>query len=187
MGMREFLQSGYNLLNVPVGSSTVPRAPNIKGTSWTGVQKFISKKKALFFNKTGTAMGSAQMFERGLASPYFPLAVSSKLARPGTVERTIEAFSRGSLPRALAGGPLKGVPFMRFAVPAGLWALAAGVYGVGNQLTKTLKFRPIERPSSLRSGSGYISWSKKQGMPANHLSTDGLSLAMSNMRHTSTI
>ena len=41
--------------------------------------------------------------------------------------------------------------------------------------------------SSLGYGSGYISWSKNQGMPADHLSTNGLSLALSNTRHTSVI
>ena len=49
--------------------------------------------------------------------------------------------------------------------------------------------RPPEmgRIGPMMYGSGYISWSKNSGMPADHLSTNGLSLALSNTRHTSVI
>ncbi len=65
--------------------------------------------------------------------------------------------------------------------------LVAGGINIGRQMYRTVNFKPPERPSALRAGPGYISWGKTAGMPANHLSTDGLSLALSKMRHTSTI
>lgn len=183
MGIKEFLQSGYNLVHAAtkLGVNRIPTRPSLLGETWTGVQKFITKRKSLFFDKTGTAVNSMPCFP-----VLAPNAISKKLANPGTVERTIDAFSYGILPKAISVSPTA-KPFTRFAVPATMWSLAAGVYGIGNQLTKTLKFRPIERPSSLRAGPGYISWSKTHGMPNNHLSTDGLSLALSNMRHTSVL
>ena len=68
-------------------------------------------------------------------------------------------------------------------------ALFAGsaLVGTGRQLARQVSFSQPERPSALRAGPGYISWSKSSGMPPGHLSTDGLSLALSNARHTSTI
>lgn len=69
---------------------------------------------------------------------------------------------------------------------AAIGLTAAGM-GVTKQVFKTVSFAPPERPSSLRAGPGYISWGKTSGMPSNNLSTDGLGLALSNLRHTSTI
>lgn len=85
-------------------------------------------------------------------------------------------------------GKLAGIGTTRqFLAGIAIFGASAALSSIGNQLWKTIRFRSIDRPTSLRYGPGYISWGKTSGMPANHLSTDGLSLALSNMRHTSAI
>ena len=73
------------------------------------------------------------------------------------------------------------------SVIGGSAALTAG-YGIASQSWKALTFSN-NRPGvpSTAYGPGYMSWGKRTGMPANHLSTQGLSLGLSKMRHTSTI
>ena len=62
------------------------------------------------------------------------------------------------------------------------------IHGFEKQTKNIWHFRrQEEHPLRVSYGSGYISWSKTSGMPANHLSTDGLSLALSKNRHISTI
>lgn len=72
-------------------------------------------------------------------------------------------------------------------VTGGLVAGGTVAYNLGSSLVNSSKFRTVGRPSSMGSGPGYITWGKTRGMPANHLSTNGLSLSLSNLRHTSTI
>jgi len=55
------------------------------------------------------------------------------------------------------------------------------------KFTDKIKFNQIGMPSSVRSGSGFISWSKTNGMNGNNMSTEGIGLALSKLRHTSTI
>lgn len=84
-------------------------------------------------------------------------------------------------------GPM--MPGARFAWGAtfAFFGASAAISTMGSQLWKRVQMRPISRTSGLRSGPGYISWGKTSGMPANHLSTDGLGLSLSNLRHTSVI
>lgn len=67
-----------------------------------------------------------------------------------------------------------------------LTGLTMGVNMLGG-LMKTFRSEPVGRIASAGTGPGYISWAKQSGMPRNHLSTDGLSLALHKMRHASTI
>ena len=70
----------------------------------------------------------------------------------------------------------------------GGFAALTATSGIGSNSWKSLTFSN-ERPGtpSTSYGPGYMSWGKRTGMPANHLSTQGLSLGLSKMRHTSTI
>lgn len=45
----------------------------------------------------------------------------------------------------------------------------------------------VKRPGGSAFGSGFITWSKGSGMPANHLSSNGIGLALSANRHSSII
>jgi len=69
----------------------------------------------------------------------------------------------------------------------GLLALGATAMHTAGGLFRTFDRPPIEKPRSLTLGPGFINWSKTSGMPANHLSTDGLALALSKTRHVSLI
>lgn len=66
---------------------------------------------------------------------------------------------------------------------------AAGVMGMsmGNHLMKTTNFHRPQGSGAFSMGPGYVSWSKASGMSPSHGATDGLTLSLSNMRHTSYI
>jgi len=83
-------------------------------------------------------------------------------------------------------GIKEGGKLLQSPLGAGIfWGIAALGFSASKQLIKSFQFRPADKPARLGSGPGYISWSKSSGMPHNHLSTDGLSLSLNNMRHTS--
>lgn len=67
--------------------------------------------------------------------------------------------------------------------------ITIGLLTAGNYLGKNI-FNAVRRPPPQRighgiSGPGFITFSKTRGMPHNHLSTEGLSLALHGLRHTS--
>jgi len=68
----------------------------------------------------------------------------------------------------------------------GLTTLTMGVNMLGG-LLKSFRSEPVGRIASSGTGPGYISWAKRSGMPRNHMSSDGISLALHKMRHASTI
>ena len=78
------------------------------------------------------------------------------------------------------------------AFTPGMVGVALGGLALGGQIVKSLWSRS-QRGSVLSSrqgagaGPGYISWSKKTGMPANHLGTRGLTNALHRNRHNSII
>ena len=76
-------------------------------------------------------------------------------------------------------------PTAAFIGTAAMFGTGAMLSTMGTQMFKTVRFSPIAKPSSLKYGSGFISWGKTSGMPANNLSTDGLSLSLFNLRHSS--
>jgi len=102
---------------------------------------------------------------------------------PGVGQRTLNGFLTSRFSKMFLG---TGGGMSPFLAAAG-WAVAAAAFGTGQSLARTVTLRRIEKPANVGTGSGFISWSKSSGMPANHLSTNGLSLALSNMRHSSTI
>ena len=67
--------------------------------------------------------------------------------------------------------------------------VAVGVVGwnTGRALFRSIGVRQPAPIKPAGGGPGYISWAKKSGMPHNHLGTEGLSLALNKMRHSSTI
>lgn len=65
--------------------------------------------------------------------------------------------------------------------------LSTSLISSREKFTKSVSFRKNDMPASVRYGTGFISWSKNAGMNANHLSTEGLGLSLSKLRHTSTI
>jgi len=107
--------------------------------------------------------------------------VNKLMARPGVFNRSLNSFMKGGFGKYVLGAGMNA-----FLVTAG-WAVAGTAFGVGKQITQSMSFRRMEPPGGVGFGSGYISWSKTNGMPADHLSTNGLSLSLSNMRHTSVI
>ena len=87
----------------------------------------------------------------------------------------LDKFSR-ALPQFSGKGAIGvGIAFGGLAMAA----------GIGGNLKKSIKWRSIDKPSTMIGGPGYISWNKTSGMPSDHLSTNGLSLSLSKMRHSS--
>ena len=72
------------------------------------------------------------------------------------------------------------------AAAVGLTTLTMGVNMIGG-LLKSFRSEPVGRIASSGTGPGYISWEKRSGMPRNHMSSGGISLALHKMRHASTI
>jgi len=72
------------------------------------------------------------------------------------------------------------------AIGLGIGLLAAGGMALSS-LSKSINWKGQSkyRRVATASGPGYISWGKTRGMPANHLGTDNLPQALSNMRHGS--
>jgi hypothetical protein len=64
-----------------------------------------------------------------------------------------------------------------------------GIYALSKSLLSTLRWQqPVEREQvGVGYGPGFISWSKKEGMPANHLGTNNLMNALHRNRHSSII
>lgn len=75
-----------------------------------------------------------------------------------------------------------------YATAVGMAGLVGG-YTVGrsmlSQLRHTQPVETIHRGGGY--GPGYITWSKKSGMPANHLGTNNLMNSLHRMRHDSII
>ena len=121
-----------------------------------------------------------------------PVRTRPPIARTPKAIRGITQASKNGVSRSLyrwlddfgKGGTLKFFSRYPISVGIGFGFLAAGV-GIGNQMVKAVKWKSIDRPASLRAGPGYISWGKSQGMPFDHLSTSGIGLSLSSMRHTS--
>jgi len=73
------------------------------------------------------------------------------------------------------------------------WRWGAGVaagsslIGTAGGIMGTIRWSPREKLRFINYGPGYVTWTKKSGMPHNHLSTDGLPQALSKMRHSSYI
>lgn len=132
--------------------------------------KTFSGGKHLIYGGEGLRVAGFPTYDRGLrTSAIRRLAVNSVFNKRASMGKLIMGVTRH--------------PIISGIVMFG----ASAMMGTGRQLTKSISFSQPQRPSALRSGPGYISWSKTSGMPANHLSTDGLGLALSNARHTSTI
>jgi hypothetical protein len=100
---------------------------------------------------------------------------------PGTVQRSMNAFLKSGFGKYVLGSGKNS-----FMVAAG-WAVAATAFGIGRQLTRNINFNRVQPQGGVGYGQGYITWGKTSGMPSNNLSTDGLSLSLSNLRHTSYI
>ena len=133
--------------------------------------RLVSQEKELVNGVTRT-------FNRFYAKPLFTANWWTKqLRNPPMVPKWVTAATKtGSRPwgRNLALGAI------------GL--AAGGIHQFFKQTSGIVHFKnQVESPVKVSYGSGYISWSKSAGMPANHLSTDGLSLALSKNRHVSTI
>ena len=64
-----------------------------------------------------------------------------------------------------------------------------GMYSLSKSILSTYRWTspPENKQYGVGYGPGFISWSKKGGMPANHLSTNGLTNALHGMRHSSII
>ena len=82
---------------------------------------------------------------------------------------------RSALGLAYGGGLILGGALMASHVIKSLWS------------TSKRNSRVSSSMQGSGMGPGYITWSKKGGMPANHLSTRGLTNALSRARHTSII
>lgn len=143
-------------------------------TATKGFPSFNRIKRGIFDKVSGMLGFSA-------TGPSSPRGVS-RMA--GNVDRVIQNIWKRKMPtfnRFLMR------PSVAWGAGFVLWGTGAMLSTMGTQISKTIKMRRIDRPSALRQGPGYISWGKTSGMPSNNLSTDGLSLSLSNLRHSSIV
>ena len=131
------------------------------------------------FNLSFTGAGAA-------AAPISGAAGTAKILSP------IKAISENLV--AVKGKPwakqLPGQVFFKHPIRAGI--AVAGVTMAATGIGSLWRSMKISRPFLDKGpvggyGAGYISWSRKSGMPPNHLSTDNLSLSLHKMRHTTTM
>lgn len=111
-----------------------------------------------------------------------------QLPSHGMFQRTLGRFTHSNFfKKFMAGGAHRMGPLGGVVAGAAMWGAAAFVGTTASMLAQTVRVRPLEKVSSLNRGPGYIAWSKANGMPGNHLSTEGLSLSLANTRHMSII
>lgn len=112
-----------------------------------------------------------------------------------TVKNIAESnFMRQSLPTFFRQGDYLPKFFKNALVGRAGWLRGAGYIAAASLAIKTvgalwhsIKWsRPARNSGPMGGyGPGYLSWSKRSGLASNHLATDGLSLALHKMRHTS--
>ena len=160
-------------------------------------QRFFS-----FENPVGRLVGDPSKGLIGL--PYKSSAISSHIGVAQGVLKRRELFGRTAGILAAGAGRVSASPprippstGLRTAGmmskwkwgKAGWFAVAGAVLGLGGELgsqfTKSVRWRPSEKPGAFATGPGFISFAKTQGMPNNHLGTEGIGLSLSNLRHSS--
>ena len=89
----------------------------------------------------------------------------------------------------LGSGLMPRTPFGRIKGAGMVIGAVIGGIQVARTLGRAVSWTGQDKYRHVGSGGGpgYTTWSKKNGMPANHLSTDNLSNSLHNMRHTSII
>lgn len=111
----------------------------------------------------------------------------AKISKSIFTEVGIPSMYKGTrnLSRTVARGTVNGMYKHPYASGALSGGVGAGVSGVGSVMSLLKKERP--QAQDIANGSGYISWSKRNGLPGNNLSTNGLGLSLNKLRHTSII
>lgn len=97
-----------------------------------------------------------------------------------------QKFMSGSLASKTPLGLYAGFGIKSAGVALGV---GVGIYALSKSILSTLRWQqPVERQQiGVGYGPGFISWSKKQGMPPNHLGTDNLMNSLHRNRHSSII
>lgn len=153
----------------------------IRRVNLAGEHIFGSLRGARGFPITTTASGAGL-----IASSVDFLENAFKISRPNI--RALTSVNADFVNTIISKTPKFFKQMGRHPWRAGmiLTGLTMGVNMLGG-LMKTFRSEPVGRIASAGTGPGYISWAKQSGIPRNHLSTDGLSLALHKMRHASTI
>lgn len=142
-----------------------------------------------FMNRGNTA--PSWMARAGRYDPYVPKKAARAFfkATSDTLRNPIHRWmSTAGLQKNLFSKTMRGFAKHPYAV-AGTVAAAVGVYTLGKSMMSSLRWTAPEEniQQGAGYGPGYISWSKKTGMPANHLGTRDMMDSLHRMRHSSII
>jgi hypothetical protein len=141
-----------------------------------------SKSMAKNLSKVGGtiagSLGGGSAYAKTVGSPNIAKSIFTKMQSTYQSPLGVSKFLSKIGPR---------IPKLKLALTTG--AVLLGAAAATKRMAKGFEMEEEnpQRNVSATSGPGYLTWSKNQGLPANHLSTDNLPQALSDMRHTSVI